>query len=66
VGAAIHELVEAVTDPLISTWHRSSPLSPSVMEIADMCGYFGCIKLSTGSFDLPRIYSNAMHSCVVE
>ena len=66
VGVADHEFVEAVTDPLVSTWYRSSPLSAYVTEIADMCGYAECINLSTGSFDLQRIYSNATHSCVVE
>jgi hypothetical protein len=57
VGA--HELMEAITDPFANAWHGRDP-----WEMADRCGSPACVSLSTGTFELPQLYSNAKHDCV--
>jgi plastocyanin len=60
---ATHELLEAITDPLMNTWYRALE-SGSQWEIADQCGEAVCAALSTGTYALPSLYSNAVHRCV--
>lgn len=57
---AAHELVEAMTDPLIDAWADASG-----GEIADKCeDQPGCVALSGGSFWLQSIWSNDAHACM--
>ncbi|MFN2548875.1 MAG: hypothetical protein ABR567_15725 [Myxococcales bacterium] len=57
---AAHELLEAMTDPLLSAWTDAAG-----GEIGDKCEeQTRCIALSTGSFQLQTEYSNAIHACV--
>jgi hypothetical protein len=57
---AAHELMESITDPFGSAWHGREG-----WEMADRCGFQACVPLSTGTFELPHMYSNANHACVV-
>ena len=55
---AVHELFEAMTDPLLSAWTDAAG-----EEIGDKCEEPRCIALSTGAFQLQAEYSNAIHAC---
>jgi hypothetical protein len=57
IGA--HELMESITDPFGDAWHGRDP-----WELADRCGSPACVPLSSGTFELPQLYSNAKHACV--
>ena len=54
----MHELLEAMTDPLLSAWTDAAG-----EEIGDKCEEPRCIALSTGAFQLQAEYSNAIHAC---
>lgn len=54
-----HELLEAMTDPLLSAWTDASGA-----EIGDKCETeTRCIALRTGSLQLQTEWSNAVHAC---
>ena len=55
-----HEFMEAVTDPHIDAWYDQTG-----QEIADKCNYNyqGCVSLSTGSFQIQSLWSNAISGC---
>jgi hypothetical protein len=54
---AVHELTEALTDPIFDGW------GPPSTEIADKCAQNG-IPIPPFAFVLPPLYSNASQSCV--
>jgi hypothetical protein len=57
---AVHELVEAVTNPFNGGWKDALG-----EEIADKCfGLQACVPLGTATVMLQPLYSNATHSCV--
>jgi len=56
---ASHEFMEAITDPFASAWFGSS----FPWDLADRCGNQVCVPLSTGTFELQDVYSNATHAC---
>ena len=54
-----HELLEAITDPLVTAWTDAAG-----QELADKCeSEPRCIQLSGGAFQLQAEYSNAAHAC---
>ena len=54
-----HELMEAITDPFVTTWSDDSG-----KELSDKCeAEPRCVALSTGAFVLQAEYSNAAHAC---
>jgi hypothetical protein len=59
IGA--HELIESITDPFGTAWRGHN-----FFEIVDRCGSPACVPLSTGTFQLPQLYSNAKHTCVAQ
>lgn len=56
VVTASHELFETITDPWFDAWYASG-------EISDKCGSRACVGLSTGTFGVSQVYSNAIHGC---
>jgi hypothetical protein len=63
--AASHELIETLTDPLVSTWFVDEmgnfPLCRSGSEVGDLCAGTNC---SLGSYNVQEIWSNATQTCV--
>jgi plastocyanin len=54
-----HELLEAMTDPVLTTWTDAAGA-----EIGDKCEEeTRCIALPTGSLQLQTEWSNAVHAC---
>ena len=60
-SATAHELMEAITDPYVTSWMDSDS-----QEIGDKCeADLRCVRLGAGSFQLQSEYSDAAHACVV-
>jgi serine protease len=58
-----HEYAESITDPQLDAWY-----DPSGAEIADKCAWTspaGDTQLSTGSFAMQSLWSNAADGCVM-
>ena len=55
-----HEFMESITDTQINAWYDGTR-----EEIADKCeyNYTECVGLSTGSFQIQAIWSNAVSGC---
>ena len=54
-----HELMESITDPVVTSWSDDAG-----KELSDKCeAESRCVPLSTGDFVLQAGYSNASHSC---
>ena len=55
-----HEMAESITDPLINAWYDSSG-----EEIGDKCAWINLqnITLSTGTFPVQPLWSNAISGC---
>lgn len=58
---ASHEFMESITDPFATAWYGSTS-----WEVSDRCGLAACAPLSTRTFEVSPLYSNAKHACVVE
>ncbi|MFL5309649.1 MAG: hypothetical protein ACJ79H_04255 [Myxococcales bacterium] len=65
VNTAVHEVVEAMTDPLVDAWFNSD-FEPGV-ELADKCSWtYGCLAFGSRQWAIQSIWSNAAHGCVAE
>lgn len=55
-----HEFAEAITDAHIDAWYDKNRA-----EIADKCNfvYLSCVPLSTGSWQIQSLWSNASNGC---
>jgi hypothetical protein len=56
-----HEFSESITDPDGTAWYDNSG-----NEIGDKCAwtFSACVTLTTGSWQLQREWSNAVHGCI--
>jgi hypothetical protein len=72
-----HETTETITDPELSAWYDQNDLNYSGGEIADKCAWEGIpffgtptdpagdLTLSTGTFAMQSLWSNALGKCVM-
>ncbi len=70
-----HETMETITDPEENAWYDQNDLNYSGGEIADKCAWAGepfgvtdpagVLTLSTGSFAMQSLWSNALGECVM-
>jgi hypothetical protein len=74
-----HETAETITDPSLNAYvdlpDAEGPNAVSGGEIADKCAWggqlwssndpFGNVQLTTGSFPMQSLWSNAVHGCVM-
>jgi hypothetical protein len=59
VAASSHELIETVTDPLLSNgWMFNG------QEAVDLCGITSCVTLTNGAIQLGSVYSDSALTCV--